>query len=111
MINKSLQKTLNQTFLQLVEDLKNKKEIEDLFRDLLGEKEYESVVKKLAVVYWLRKKRTKDVIKNNLGVTSKEIAEGQKLMDKKGIKLAIKYMEAEEFANVWAEKIKKLRKS
>lgn len=107
-INPSLERTLNRTFLQLIEDLKDKKEIEILFRDLLGEREYESLVKKLAIIYWLRKKRPVDIIENNLGVTSKYVLEVKKLMDKKGIKLAIKYMEAEEFANTWAEKFKKL---
>lgn len=111
MINKSLQKTINQTFLQLLMDLKDKKEIEDLFRDLMGEEEYQDLVKKLAIVYWLRKKRPIDVIKNNLGVSDKEIKEVDKLMTKGGIKLAIKYMEAEEFANTWVKKIRKFNKN
>lgn len=106
-INSSLQKTINQTFLQLLEDLKDKKEIETFFKDFLVEKEYQELVKKLAIIYWLRKKRPKDVIQNNLGVNLTYINSAEKLMDKKGIKLAIKYMEAEEFANVWSEKIKK----
>jgi uncharacterized protein YerC len=93
-----------------LEDLKNKKEIESFFRDLMGNNEYESLVKKLAVVYWLRKKRPEDVICENLKVSSTEIDSAKKLMDKNGIKLAIKYMEAEEFANVWVERIKKFKK-
>ena len=75
----------------------------------MGEKEYEDLVKKLAVVYWLRKKRPLDVIENNLSVKNSYVNEVKRLMDKKGIKLAIKYMEAEEFANTWAEKIKKFK--
>lgn len=109
-INSSLQKTINRTFLQLLEDLKDKKEIEEFFKDLLGEDEYINIVKKLAVVYWLRKKRPIDIIQNNLGVSKKFISDVAKRMDKDGVKLAIKYMEAEEFANVWVEKIKKFGK-
>ena len=107
-MNPSLQKTLNKTFLQLIDDLKDKKEI--FFRDFLGEKEYEDLVKKLAVIYWIRKNRPVDIIRENLKVSSAEIASAKKLMNKDGIKLAIKYLEAEEFANVWAEKIKSVVK-
>jgi uncharacterized protein YerC len=109
-MNASLQKTISRTFLQLIEDLKDKEEIQTLFQDLMGEKEYEDLVKKLAIVYWLRKARPVNIIQNNLDVSVKEIKEVEKIMDKKGIKLAIKYMEAEEFANVWSEKIKKYTK-
>ena len=104
-MNSVLRDTINTTFLQTLTDLSGKHEV--FLRDLMGE-DYEKLVKKLAIVYWLRKKRAKDVIKNNLEVTEKDIKDAEKLMDKKGIKLAIKYMEAEEFANVWSEKIKKL---
>lgn len=109
-MNPSLQKSINQTFLQLVEDLKSQNEIEVVFKDLLGEDEYNNLVKKLAVVYWLRKKRPLDVIQNNLVVNKKLISEVASKMDKDGIKLAIKYMEAEEFANTWLERIKKFKK-
>ena len=109
-MNPSLEKTINHTFLQLLEDLKNKKEMEEVFRDLMGEKEYGEIVKKLAIVYWLRKKRDVDIIRENLKVSSVEISSAEKIMDKKGIKLAIKYMEAEEFANQWVEKIKKFKR-
>lgn len=107
-MNSVLKKEISNTFLQTIKDLRNELEFENFLNDILGEKGYEDLVKRLAIVYWLRKKRPKDIIKNNLEVTEKEIVEAEKLMDKKGIKLAIKYMEAEEFANVWSERIKKL---
>lgn len=109
-MNHSLRDTINNTFLQTVEDLKDKKSFESFFKDLLGEADYEKLIKKLAVIYWIRKKRPADIIKNNLQVSEKDIKVAEDLMDKKGIKLAIKYMEAEEFANVWSEKIKKIIK-
>ncbi|MGA3291694.1 MAG: hypothetical protein ABSC49_00940 [Candidatus Microgenomates bacterium] len=108
-MNSSLQKTLKQTFLQLIEDLKDKKEIDSVLEDLM-ENDYEKLIKKLAVVYWIRKKRPDDIIQNNLGVTDKYIKDVKKIMEKPGIKLAIKYMEAEEWANVWAKRIKNLSK-
>lgn len=93
-----------------MDDLKDKNETEIFFKDLLGENEYTGLVTKLAVVYWLRKKRPIDVIQNNLGVSNKFISEIEKRMNTEGIKLAIKYMEAEEFANTWASRIKKFTK-
>mgnify|MGYP001580837893 CR=1 FL=1 len=57
-----------------------------------------------------RKKRDEENIAENLKVTKKEITEAIKLMEKDGIKAAIKNLEAEEWANVWAEKIKKFTK-
>lgn len=107
-INSSLQKTIKTTFLQLIEDMKDKNKINDVLNDL-APNEYQEMIKKLAVVYWIRKKRPDDVIKNNLGVTDKYINSVKKIMETPGIKLAIKYMEADEWANVWAEKIKKMK--
>jgi hypothetical protein len=41
----------------------------------------------------------------NLKVSSATIASVEKMMKKEGFKLAIKDLEAEEWANQWAEKI------
>jgi uncharacterized protein YerC len=109
-MNKSLQKTIKDSFLQLLEDLKTKDNIDKFLKDFLSEKEYDEFVKRLAVIYWLRKKRPTNVIKNNLGVTSKYINSIKETLELPGAKLAIKYMEAEEFANVWSQKIKKIVK-
>jgi hypothetical protein len=43
----------------------------------------------------------------NLKVSSATIASVQEFLEKPGFKLALKKMEAEEWANIWAEKIKK----
>lgn len=109
-MNPNLEKTLNRTFLQLLEDLKNKKEIEIFLSDLAGKKQYDDLVKKIAVAYWIKKNRPTDVIKNNLDVTDHYIDSIKKIIDKPGIKLAIKYLEAEEFANQWTGRIKKVLK-
>lgn len=109
-MNLILKREIEKTFLQTVRELRTEIEIARFLCDLMGQTEFDELVKKLAIVYWLRKKRSGEVIKNNLDATNKEIAEVEKLMDKKGIKLAIKYLEAEEFANTWSEKIKKFTK-
>jgi len=55
----------------------------------------------------LKKGRSYSNIKQNLKVSSATIATVQSQIHKTGIGLALKKLEAEEWANVWAEKIRK----
>lgn len=89
-------------------DLKDPKEIETFLTDFFSEQELENYIKRISIAYWLNKGRDKENIKRNLLATSKDITDTEKLLKKEGIKLALKKIEAEEFANVWAEKIKNL---
>jgi len=92
----------------MIEDLENKKEIEKFLTDFFDEAEFEKYIKRLAIAYWLKKGRDEENIKRNLLATSKEIADAKKSLKKEGIKLALKKIEAEEFANTWVEKINKI---
>lgn len=107
-VNITLQKQIEETFFQTLEDIKTKDNLRTFFKDFLSEEDFEKLVKKLAIAYWIKKGRDEENIKNNLDVKTSEINEVKKVMDTKGVKLAIKYMEAEEFANVWARRIKKI---
>lgn len=92
----------------MIDDLKDPKEIELFLSDFFDEAELEKYVKRISIAYWLKKGRDRENIKRNLLASGKEIAQTQKLLKKEGIKLALKKIEAEEWANVWAEKIRKL---
>ena len=105
----SLQKEIVKTFFQTLEDIKTKKDFEIFFKDFLTPKELEILSKRLAVAYWLKKGRNYENIKTNLKVSAKVITDVKKIMDTPGIKLAIKKMEAEEWANVWSERVNKFR--
>lgn len=94
----------------MIDDLKGTKEIEGFFSDFFDSNELEKYVKRISIAYWLRKGRSKENIKRNLRASSSEIAVAQKLLNTRGGKLALKKIEAEEWANVWSEKIKKLTK-
>ena len=107
-LNKSLKKEIANTFFQTIEDLKDKKEIEIFFNSFFNSLELETYTKRLAIAYWLKKKRSYENIKTNLKVSSATIATVEKQLQTEGFKLALKKMEAEEWANVWSEKIKKL---
>lgn len=94
----------------MVDDLKDKSEIEKFLTDFFDDVELETYVKRLAISYWLKKGRDRENIKRNLLATSSEITESEKLLKKDGVKLAIKKIEADEWANQWSEKIKEFTK-
>jgi uncharacterized protein YerC len=91
----------------MIDDLSGPKEIETFLKDFFDEAEFEKYIKRLAIAYWLKKGRDEENIKRNLLATSKEIVEAKKSLRKEGITLALKKIEAEEWASIWAERIKK----
>ena len=91
----------------MMDDLKDKKEIEKFITDFFDDEELETYVKRLAIAYWLKKGRDEENIQENLKATIDEIVLAKKSLKKEGIKLALKKIEAEEWANQWSEKIKK----
>lgn len=109
-LNKNLKKEISNTFFQTIDDLKNKNEIETFFKSFLTDLEFEAYIKRLSIAYWLKKDRSYENIKTNLKVNFKDISDVEKKLDEPGIKLALKKMEAEEWANKWTEKITKLGK-
>lgn len=110
-INQSLEKQITDMFAQVIADFRRKSNVEVFIRDFFTDAEIMTFSKRLAVAYWLKKGRSYTNIKENIKVSSATIASVQEMLDKKGVKEAIRHIEAEEWANVWTEKIKKLRKS
>lgn len=106
----SLQKEIISTFFQTLEDIKNKNNFEMFFKDFFDEVELNKYTKRLAIAYWLKKKRDYENIKTNLDVTLAEIKNVERKIESKGYKLALKMMEAEEWSNKWAENFKKVLK-
>lgn len=109
-INTSLKSQITKTFAQLLADLKDIKESEAFLHDFFNDSELETFAKRLAVAYWLKKGKSYLNTRENLKVSTATIATVQALAEKPGFKLALKKLEAEEWANVWAEKIKKFTK-
>lgn len=107
-INSNLKKQIIEMFAQTISDLKDSNEAKSFLKDFFTPSELESFSKRLAVSYWLNKKRTYENIKNNLKVSSATVAEMSETTKKEGIKLALKKIEAEEWASKWAGKIKKI---
>lgn len=106
-LNPSLKVQVKRMLAQTITDLREVDEADKFLQDFLTESEYESFSKRLAISYWLKKGRSYNNIKQNLKVSSATIASVQSMMNQEGFKLAIKKIEAEEWANQWSEKIKK----
>jgi TrpR-related protein YerC/YecD len=106
-LNSSLKNQIIKTLSQTIADLKNPVEADIFIKDFFTNAEIETFAKRLAVAYWLKKGRSYTNIKTNLKVSSATIADVASQKDKKGFKLALQKAEAEEWATLWAEKIKK----
>lgn len=106
-LNPSLKRQIAKTLAQTLADFKDLKEVYTFLKDFLTGAEIETFAKRLAVAYWLKKGRSYSNIKENLKVSSATIAEVSSRMKKPGFELAIQKIEAEEWANIWAKRIKK----
>jgi len=109
-LSPALKNQLAKTLIQTFSDFKNTSEIEVFLKDFFTDSELEAFSKRLAISYWLKKGRSYENIKTNLKVSSATIASVQESLGKPGIKLALKKIEAEEWANKWEEKIRKIIK-
>lgn len=109
-VNQSLKKEIIRSLAQAITDLKSPEETLVFLKDFLNDAELETYAKRLAVAYYLQKGRSYQNIKTNLKVSSATIATIQEQINSKGYQLALKKIEAEEWASKWAEKIKKFVK-
>lgn len=106
-VNKILKERLESLLAQTVADINSPEEAREFLDDFLSPSEKDTFVKRLALVYWLKKGRAYSNIKENLKVSSATISSAQALLNKKGVQNALKKIEAEEWASKWSEKIKK----
>ena len=107
-LNPSLKRQIGKTFAQVISDIRSSENAESFLKTFFNDSEYETFIKRLAIAYWLRKGRSYANIKQNLKVSSATIASIQTLMETEGMQIAMKKIEAEEWAIIWMEKIKRL---
>ena len=100
---------LQENFYQVLADFKKPEGVKMFLEDFMTEAEIQTFSKRLAVCYWLKKGRSYTNIKDNIGVSSATIASVAENMPRKGVQEALRRMEAEEWANVWANKIRRAR--
>lgn len=104
-INKNLEKEIFELFFQLIADLKTAEEARLVLEDVLEKTELSVLAKRLAVAYYLEKGRSYQNIKDNLCVSSATIASIDKKSKSPGYQIALKKIEAEQWASQWADKI------
>ena len=109
-INVSLKNQIIKSLAQVIADFKSTQEADNFLRDFFTESEIETFSKRLAIAYWLIKGRSYSNIHDNLKVSSATIATVQESLNRPGFKKALKSLEAEEWANQWAERIRKVIK-
>lgn len=110
-INSRIEKQIFDLFYQLLADIRSPQEAKTFLENLLTKTELTALVKRLAVAHYLEKGRTYDNIKKTLGVSSTTVATVQEQMAKgQGFALALKKVQAEEWADSWADKIAKMMK-
>ena len=105
-VNQNLKKQIHQLLYQVVADIKTPDEVKTFLEDFLSKEELEVVTRRLAVAYFVNKGKSYGEIKNLLTVSSTTIASIAPQIEKRpGYQLALKKIQAEEWAQGWANKI------
>ena len=90
-------------------DIKDPQEAETFLKDLLSKTEFLVIVKRLAAAYLLEKGKNYREIKDILKVSSATISSTAERLEKgDGLKIALKKIQTDEWADKWIQKIKKI---
>ena len=108
-VNKQIEKRIFKSLYQVLADLKKPEEVKKFLDDVLSKTEKTVLAKRLGIAWYLNKKKSYDVIRQDLKVSSATIATVQSWLEKggEGLMSAIKTIEADEWAGEMAEKVKK----
>lgn len=109
-INASLKNQIIKSLAKVAAGFKNINNADKFLRDFFTESELETFSKRLAIAYWLKKGRSYTNIRDNLKVSSATVAVVQSMMEKASFQKALKELEADEWANLWEKRIKKIIK-
>lgn len=110
-MNIHLKREIERGFIKTLSDLKSVEQLDIFIHDFFSTSEIDMMTKRLAIAYWLKKGRSYRNIEENLKVSTATIAIVQDAMEKEGFKLALKQLEAEEWANKWSDRIKRIVKT
>ena len=106
-LNRNIEKEMFKIFYQTVADLKGSNEAKVFIHDFLTKMERTTLAKRLMIALYLEKGKSYDFIKKTLKVSSATIANVDKMMAKnsEGFALALRKIEAEQWASQTAKKI------
>jgi len=109
-LNQHIESQIFQLFHQVLCDTKDLDEMDTILKSLLSEAEHLVVAKRLAIAVYLEKGRSYENIKQSLKVSSATIASVQDMMSDEGLILALRKVKAEEWADKWATRLRRLVK-
>jgi len=104
-ITKNLEKQIFQIFYQLIADLQDPQEVKIFFESFLSRPVRLSLAKRLMIALLLDKKKGYQEIKKELKVSSSTVAETYKILHTPGMKMALKKIKADEWAQKWSVRI------
>ena len=93
---------------ELIAGIHSPQEAREFVNSFLSEKEIEVFSKRLAIVFWLKKGKSYKEIKDGIKVSSATVASVQDIINRPGIELAIKILEANEWALRMSERIRRI---
>jgi len=106
-VNKKIEKKIFRSLYQVLADLKSPHKVEQFLDDVLSGTEKTVLAKRLGIAYYLSKNKSYEIIRQDLKVSSATIANVQKWMEQggEGLLLALKAIEADEWAGELTDKI------
>jgi uncharacterized protein YerC len=108
-LSKVLEKQVSQSLYQTIADIRNPQEARVFLKDLLSETELSVIAKRLSAAHLLTKGKNYREIKESLKISSATISNIVEQMEKgEGFRVALQKIKADEWAEKWAEKIKKM---
>lgn len=105
-VNPRLKKQIDNLFCQVVADIRRPEEAREFLKSFLSKSALDIAARRLGIAYYLNKGRTYANIKTNLVVSSATVSSvAEKMKVEKGAGIALKLINAEEWASKWAGKI------
>lgn len=106
-VSRKVEKKIFKCLYQVLADMRKKAEVEKFLDDVLSETERMVLAKRLAIASYLSKNKSYETIREELKVSSATIANVQRWLEEggDGLVLALRRIEADEWAGEIAEKI------
>ncbi len=106
-VAEKVERKIFRSLYQVLADLKKPKDVEKFLDDILSDMEKTVLAKRLGIAMYLSKDKSYETIRQSLKVSSATIASVQKWMEYggEGLMMALKKIEADEWAGEMADKI------
>ena len=105
-LNPRIKQQIKNILYQVIADIDDPEEAKEFLEEALSKVELEMLAKRLAIAHYLDRGRSYENIKNNLAISSATVATiAEKIEKGQGFKIALKKIQAEEWAEKWAKRI------